>query len=203
MKYITTFILVLSLYFNVNAQVTPVYFQGDKVTTDKSKATSYAIYGKLSTEDLWMFKRYDLANNLLQTGSYSDPELTTPHGKFVFYADIASFNITHQTRFLIKGKTRFTSQQGEFVNGVENGRWLLFFPDGNVFNSQDYVDGKLHGEFVTYDKLGNVELRGNYVDGEREGEWIIDSGERKAIYEKGILKSSEYIKKSKTKKQNY
>jgi hypothetical protein len=76
MRYFASFLFCLSFYFNVSAQVTPVYLYGDRITTDKNKATSYAIYGKLSTEDLWMFKRYDLDNNLTQTGSYSDAALT-------------------------------------------------------------------------------------------------------------------------------
>lgn len=201
MKYITCFIFSLCLYFNTNAQVAPVYFYGDQVTTDKNKATSYAIYGKLSTEDLWMFKRYDLNNNLIQTGSYNDALLTTPHGKFVFYMNIEYFNRLHKTKFKINGRTRFTSQQGSFVNGLEEGRWLLFYPDGNVLNTQDYVNGKLHGEFITYDKFGDIEIKGNYVDGERDGEWIFNGGEQKVIYEKGVMKSSENVKKTKTVKQ--
>jgi antitoxin component YwqK of YwqJK toxin-antitoxin module len=201
MKYFASFILSVLLYFNTNAQATPVYFSGDQITTDKSRANSYAIYGKLSDEDIWTFKRYDLDNNLIQTGSYSDSQLSIPHGKFVFYMYIDYFNKLYQANFRIPGKTRFISQQGNFVNGVEHGRWLLFFPDGNVFNRQDYVNGKLHGEFVTYDKLGNVDIQGNYVDGEREGEWIIDEGERKVVYEKGVVKSNEFVKKNKKGKQ--
>ena len=200
MKHYALFLLLFFSFLGVNAQVTPIYFDGEKITTNKDIATSYAIYGKLSTENLWVFKRYDLYDNLIQTGSYSDEGLTTPHGKFIFYMDVETFNRLNSTNFKLKGTTRFTSQQGTFVNGVEHGRWLLFFPDGNVLNSQDFVNGKLHGEFVTYDKLGKVVIKGNYVDGERDGEWIFEKGEQKAIYDHGTLKSSFYVDKKKINK---
>jgi antitoxin component YwqK of YwqJK toxin-antitoxin module len=196
-RYVLSFLLIFSLYFNANAQVKPVYFYGDQITTDKDKATSYAIYGKLSTEDLWMFKRYDLDNNLIQTGSYSDAALTTPHGKFIFYMDLALFNKTHETNFRLNGKPRFISQQGTFVNGEEDGKWLVFYPDGNVLSAQDYVNGKLHGEFVAYDKFGRIEMQGSFVDGAKDGEWFIEGGKRKQIYEKGILKSTTNVEKPK------
>jgi len=198
MKRLIILLFILTGAVNLNAQeVTPIYFYGETITADRNRATSYGIYGKLSTEDLWVFKRYDLYDNLIQTGSYKDGKLTIPHGKFFFYMDLELFNQEHVTNFKLKGKTRFLCQEGTFVNGLENGKWLLFYPDGTILNTQDFVNGKLHGKFVTYDKYGNIEINGNYVDGERDGEWFFESGAQKVIYEKGVLKSSVIVEKPK------
>jgi antitoxin component YwqK of YwqJK toxin-antitoxin module len=175
-------------YFTAYAQVAPVYFQGDRVTANKERATSYAIYGKLSDQEIWAFKRYDLYNNLIQTGAYKDEQLSVPHGTFTFYMDIDDYNQLYSSRFkLAKGQFRFVSQKGNFANGVEDGRWFLYFPDGNVMNYQDFVNGKLHGEFVTLDRLGKILIKGNYVDGEKDGKWILEGNDRTAVYEKGKL----------------
>jgi len=201
-KRLIILLFILNGAVNLNAQeVTPIYFYGENITTDRDRATSYGIYGKLSTEDLWVFKRYDLYDNLIQTGSYKDERLTTPHGKFFFYMDLELFNQLHVTNFKLKGKTRFLCQQGTFVDGRENGKWLLFYPDGTILNTQDFVNGKLHGQFTTYDKYGNIEIKGNYVDGERDGEWLFEFGAQKVIYEKGVLKSSLMVEKPKKEKK--
>lgn len=198
MKFILFLLVTASTLFSkVSAQVIPIYFYGDSIVSNKNKATSYAVYGKLSDQELWAFKRYDLYDNLLQTGSYKDDRLTTPHGVFSFYMDLEAFNDLHLTNYKLKDKYRFLSQAGNFTNGLEDGKWQLFYPDGTVFNSQVYVKGKLQGEFVTYDKYGNIEIKGNYVDGQRDGLWIFEGGAQEVIYEKGVLKSAMNVKKGK------
>lgn len=196
MKNYCFFFLLLIGYFGANAQVTPIYFVGDQVVSDKGIANSYAVYGKLSTEDLWIYKRYDLHDHLMQTGSYKDAALTIPHGKFIFYMDVERFNSLYDTNFKLKGTGRFISQIVTFVNGVAHGRWLLFYPDGNVLNSQDVLNGNLNGEFITYDRLGNIEVKGNYVNGEPDGDWIFNGGVQKVVYEKGVVKSSVIVPKA-------
>lgn len=186
-----------SCFLEASAQVAPIYFYGDSIIKEKEYATSYAIYGKLSEEELWVFKRFDLYNNLIQTGSYKDEKLSVPHGKFDFYSDIYEFNSAHLTSFNLKGLTRFLSQTGTFVDGKEEGRWQLFYPDGTLLNRQDFVKGKQHGEFVTYDKRGRVQIQGNFVDGERDGKWIFKGGAQEIIYDKGKVISSYNVKKAK------
>lgn len=197
MKILISLGLILLPFFSVNAQVAPIYFYGNQVTQDKDKATSYAIYGKLSTGNIYTFKRFDLYDNLLQTGSFANETLTVPHGKFTFYSDVNDFNIMYKQSFSIKGKTRFVSQEGNFVNGKEQGKWLLYFPDGNVFNSQEFVDGKLNGKFITFDRYGKSIVSGNYVDGEKDGEWLYEKDKIREIWQMGVLISKEKIRKKK------
>lgn len=197
MKKKIILLFFVSFYLASNAQVAPIYFYGNQVTQNKDKATSYAVYGKLSTGNIYTFKRFDLYDNLLQTGSFSDESLAVPHGKFTFYSDVNEFNELYKQSFTIKGKTRFVSQEGNFVNGVEQGKWLLYFPDGNVFNSQEFVDGKLEGEFLTFDRYGKTIVSGNYVLGEKDGEWLFAKEKIREVWNKGVLVSREKIKKSK------
>jgi antitoxin component YwqK of YwqJK toxin-antitoxin module len=194
MKKIFFLMVLLASFVALNAQVKPVYFYGDKVITDKNKATTYAIYGKLSDQDIWMFKRYDLYDNLLQTGSYSNELLTVPHGKFTFYYSIADFNIINRTNYKLVGKTRFVSQEGNFVYGKEEGHWLTFYPDGNVLINQNFINGTLEGEYKEFDKYGIVTVAGNYLNGLKHGEWILEKGTRIDTFENGILKSTRYVK---------
>ncbi|MBB2145201.1 hypothetical protein GM921_06885 [Pedobacter sp. LMG 31464] len=201
MKQFIVIIISFFAFLSVKAQVAPIYLYGNQVTTDRNKATSYAIYGKVSSENVWTFKRYDLYDNLLQTGSYEDESLSTPHGNFNFYMDVQTFNSSHKTSFKLKGKTRFLSQQGNFVHGVEQGKWIVFYPDGNVLSTQNFDNGEPNGEFKTFDKFGNIEEGGNYVNGKKDGEWISLKGTRKDMYELGVLKSSVLIKEQIKKKK--
>jgi antitoxin component YwqK of YwqJK toxin-antitoxin module len=173
------------------------FVSGDKITTDQSKATSYGIYGKLSTEDLWVIKRYDLWDNLIESGSYKDEQLSIPHGNFNYYMEVAYFNVQYGGTFYLKNKLRFNFQQGSFVDGLAQGRWTFFFPDGNILNIHHFIDGKLDGEYKTYNKLGELVENGNYKKGEMDGEWFFENGKLKKVYENGVLKSSEIIKKAK------
>ena len=78
-------ILLLFVAFSYAfSQAKPIYFNGNKVTTNADEATSYGVYGKLSGQDLWVLKRYDLDDNLMLSGSYKDEQLSKPHGKFIF-----------------------------------------------------------------------------------------------------------------------
>lgn len=193
-----TLILLFFCCLKAGAQVRPIYFIGDKITTDKNQATSYAIYGKLSTEDVWMLKRYDLNNNLLQTGTYADEQLSTPHGKFVFYADLDYYNQLNKENYKLNGRKRYTSQEGHYVNGKEEGKWYTFYPDGNVSSVEEYKDGQLNGEYKSFDKFGNITVEGHFVQGEKNGEWFIESGKMVEVYEMGLFKSRNYVKKTKS-----
>ncbi|WP_316784180.1 hypothetical protein [Pedobacter frigiditerrae] len=197
MKKILLLLFLITGFIKVNAQIKPVYFYGDKVTSNKNKATSYAIYGKLSDQDIWMFKRYDLNDNLLQTGSYNDEMLTIPHGKFIFYTGVVDYNNINRTRYDLKGKARFKSQEGDFVNGKEEGNWFTYYPDGNVSSYMEFKGGLANGAYKEYDKYGDVTLSGNFLNNEKHGEWISENRTRIDTFENGVRKSTRYVKKTK------
>jgi antitoxin component YwqK of YwqJK toxin-antitoxin module len=196
MRFFLFFLLMSSL---ANAQIVhPIYFYGDKIVKDKDLADSYAIYGKLTNEDTWLYKRYDLYDNLLITGAYEDGGLVIPKGKFVFYGDIYIFNRDNSTNFTVKGTTRFVAQEGFFKNGEEEGKWKLFFPDGNIQNYQSYRNGVLDGEFKTFNRLGQVIIDGKYKNGKMDGEWVFVKEKKVKIYKDDVLLSTSKLAKNKT-----
>ncbi|TCC91678.1 hypothetical protein EZ428_07930 [Pedobacter frigiditerrae] len=192
-------LLVLLCFFGICqtafTQIKPIYFMGEVITRDSTKATSYAIYGKLSSEELWTIKRFDLYNNLIMTGTYKDVDLKTPHGKFTYYGDVDMFNNQYDTFYYFKDRYRFTSQMGNFIDGKKTGVWLSFYPDGKVLTSEVFVDNVLNGLYSSYDRKGKMISTGNYVNGKMHGEWLLHGGLQKDIYDLGSLKSSVKDKK--------
>ena len=99
MKYKLLIFLCCCTFLQAFSQAKPIYFNGNRITTDAERATSYGVYGKLSGENLWTLKRYDLYDNLMLSGSYKDEQLTIPHGKFIFYGSIFDYNDENFTNF--------------------------------------------------------------------------------------------------------
>lgn len=185
-KIVFIFSLILSLAFGLKAQVKTIFYLDDKVIRDSTLvsafSTSYAVYGKLSNDTLYTYKRYDILNNLMVTGSFQDEALTIPHGKFTFYSDVETFNNTHNTTFPLTDKNIFISEEGRYENGLSVGRWNGYYPNGKILGTLNFENGLKQGEFVGYDKNGKVETLGSYKDDKREGEWLLKKGKKKVFY---------------------
>lgn len=186
MKKISVLLFSIFFYCTVNAQVSAIYFYGDQITKDKEKATSYAVFGKLSTDSLYVLKLYDLDDNLLQTGFYKDEELKIPHGKFLIYKSVEDFNYDNETNFYIKNKDRFLFEQGEYKDGKKIGRWIQFFPDEKIFSITTYLEGYRHGEYKVYNRRGKLTTVGHYKLDLKDGIWLNNEG-KKEIFNNGVL----------------
>ena len=178
------------------AQAVPIYFNGNRITMDKDRATSYGVYGKLSGEDLWVLKRYDLDDNLLFSGAYKDEQLTKPHGKFIFYGSIFDYNYQNFSNFKNESTDRYITQQGEYVDGLEQGKWVDYFPDGRIMGYRNYVNGKLEGETAFFNYKGRRMLVGHYKDGLRVGTWYDLKKKIKEVFEDDKLISTTKLKKA-------
>ena len=159
---------------------------GEKVLTDTTLAstfaTSFAIYGKLINDSLYFFKKYDIYNNLMTTGSFIDENLTIPHGKFKFYSDVETFNDIQNTAFPFTDKNIFVAEEGEYDNGLNVGRWNSYYPNGKLFKTVNFEIGLKQGEYVAYNQNGEVETLGNYINDKREGEWLLKRGRKKVFF---------------------
>ncbi|MES2418567.1 MAG: hypothetical protein V4541_10310 [Bacteroidota bacterium] len=189
--------LLFSLNFWAFAQIKPIYFAGDVIVSDATRATSYAIYGKLTNEDLWVVKQYDLSNQLISTGSYRDSLLAVPHGVFTYYNDITGFNEVNKTGYILKGKTKFIYMKGGYTEGKRTGQWFTFYPDGKVREIICYELGQASGEYKMFDKRGTVLEIGKYMGGKKDGEWISSGGKQTNIYKMGKLIATFKNKKNK------
>lgn len=180
--------LALNLFVlsGLNAQVKTIYYAGEQVLTDttlaKTYATSFAIYGKLSNDSLYVFKKYDIYNNLLGTGTYKDEFLIIPHGKFTYYSDVETFNDFNNSSFPYTNKNIFVSEEGNYEDGLAVGEWKSFYPDGKLMAVGTFKNGKKQGKFAAYNAKGILETSGNYVNDKKEGEWIFKRGRKKIFY---------------------
>lgn len=178
------------------AQAKPIYFSGNRVTTDKDRATSYGVYGKLSGEDLWVLKRYDLDDNLMFSGAYKDEQLTKPEGKFFFYGSIYDYNYENFTNFKNPTTDRYITQQGMYVDGLEEGKWVDYFPDGVIMGYRNYKNGKLDGETAYFNHKGRRLFVGQYKAGLKTGTWYDLKKKVKDVFEDDKLVSTSKLKKS-------
>jgi antitoxin component YwqK of YwqJK toxin-antitoxin module len=189
-------ILFFSTIIQVFAQAKPVYFNGNRITTDANQATSYGVYGKLSNQELWVLKRYDLYDNLMFSGTYKDDQLTTPHGKFTFYGSIYDYNYENFSNFKNFATDRYIRQTGEFVNGLEEGKWTDYFPDGKVKGYRNFVNGELDGDLAVFSYKGRRLLYGNYKNGLKHGIFYDVKKKLKQVYENDKLISSKKLSRA-------
>lgn len=159
------------LVSTLSAQVKPVYFIGDSLTKDSTKATLYGVFGKLDAENLYVLKVYDFYDNLISSGTFKDDSLKVPHGKFSYYDSVYEFNEENGTYYYLKDKDRFLSEQGSFNNGFKTGRWISFYPDGKFFTIVNYVNGLKQGEYKKFDRKGRTLVEGQYLLDLEDGTW--------------------------------
>src|SRR3954469_23225834 len=105
------FLLVLafiSFCLNGFSQVKTVYYdEEDNVISDSSRAASYAIYGKLTGDSLYTYKKYDEDGYVTVTGSFRDDSLKVPQGKFVYYDWVDELTTLGNTLPSEQGKDRY------------------------------------------------------------------------------------------------
>ncbi len=79
--------------------------------------------------------------------------------------------------FNIDGKLR---TKGNMVGRDRVGKWIYYFPNGNLFSEETYKNGKLEGELINYYKNGKVLETTQYVNGNK-------NGVSKKFSDKGVL----------------
>ncbi len=62
-------------------------------------------------------------------------------------------------------------QEGVFVEGMMDGEWKHFFPDGSVSFQGSFIDGLPDGKHVHYNYNGTIRTEGEYIVGRRHGVW--------------------------------
>ncbi len=185
-----TLILIFLGYSLVFAQTTPIYFNDNVITADPNTANAYGVYGKLSTEQLWVLKKYDFDDNLLVSGSYKDSLLSIPHGNFTFYNSVFDYNDKNFTAYKFRDTDRYISQKGVYSNGLEEGIWYSYYPDGKVISYTNFVKGKLNGAVKSFSAKGKLLFSGQYKDGLKDGIWYDLQSKIKDVYERDNLIST-------------
>ena len=186
----------LYLSFNGFGQVKTVYYDDeDHVIADSTQASSYAIYGKLTGDSVYTFKKYDADGYVMVTGAFKDDSLQVAHGKFVYYDWVDQLTTLGNTLPVADGKDRYILLTGNFKDGKREGRWLTFYPNGSLKSVVTFVDNVLNGESKSFDTKGRLQTSGNFLNGKKNGQWIMSGGRKIEQYENGELRST--VKKSK------
>lgn len=186
----------LYMSFNGFSQVKTVYYDDeDHVIADSTQASSYAIYGKLTGDSVYTFKKYDADGYVMVTGAFKDDSLQVAHGKFVYYDWVDQLTTLGNTLPVADGKDRYILLTGNFKDGKREGRWLTFYPNGSLKSVVTFVDNVLNGESKSFDTKGRLQTSGNFLNGKKNGQWIMSGGRKIEQYENGELRST--VKKSK------
>lgn len=162
----------------------------DRITVDSTLADSYGVYGKLSGDSVFTFKKLNFDGVLLTTGSFKDDSLQVPHGKFTYYDWVTpDINYANQS-FEVNGKERYISLIGNFLDGLKTGRWVSFYADGKLKQVATYSHGVLHGPYQLFKWNGKLDVQGIFVAGKKNGTWILNGGKREDQYRNDELVSS-------------
>jgi hypothetical protein len=208
MNKILIILLFVLCSFCGYGQVKTVFFDAkDKITTDSTKANSYAIYGKVTGDSLLAFKKYDLDGYLLVSGTFKDEALTIPQGKFVYYDWIDPNDNFRNMETVARGKERFIVLSGNFENGLRQGQWLTFYENGEVKNVMNYDKNVLQGAFKTFDNEGKLLESGEFVNNKKEGVWTLKGGLQVVTFKNDkvvsqIKKTRGQLKKEQQSKRN-
>ena len=77
------------------------------------------------------------------------------------------------------GKLRVSAN---YKNGVLEGEFKAYYPNGNLQGEVNYVNGEMNGDFKEYHENKKIRLSGSYKNSLQEGEW-------KSYLEEGTLES--------------
>lgn len=191
MKPIIVCLLFLLFGSGAYSQVKTILLdRTDHITTDSTLAAGYAVYGRLSGDSLYTFKKFDNDGVLLTTGTFLDDSLHIPHGKFVYYDWITPQNNNVNEGYDINGKDRYIAVEGKFSKGLKTDRWIVFYPDGKLKEIATYKQGVLHGAYQLYSTNGKLQTSGLFIGGKKSGTWILRGGKQEDEYVNDKLVSS-------------
>lgn len=66
------------------------------------------------------------------------------------------------------GKLRVSAN---YKNGVLDGEFKVYYPNGNLQGEVTYKNGEMNGEYKEYNENKNIRLSGNYKNNLQDGEW--------------------------------
>ncbi|WP_291259472.1 toxin-antitoxin system YwqK family antitoxin [Fusobacterium sp.] len=71
------------------------------------------------------------------------------------------------------GRVIIKKDRNYYLNGKANGKWLTFYPNGNLKSIENWKNGKLFGKFVLYQENGNKIFETVYLNGKDNGKYLL------------------------------
>lgn len=79
-----------------------------------------------------------------------------------------------------------------YKEGLKEGPYIKYFPDGKIMTKGNYKNDKLDGDFSVYYDNGNTEIKGKYKNGIQVGNWQYFDEEGNALSEEAYKKQKNY-----------
>lgn len=183
MKKIWFFLILLLCFTGTFAQVKTVLLNDkDEVITDSTEAVGYAVYGKITGDSLYTFKKFDFEGILLSSGFFRQDNLVEPEGQFIYYNWITPENNYTNDGFEINGRERYVELVGHFKNGLRQGRWISYYTDKKIKQVITFEQGILHGAYQYFGPDGKLVAQGLYNSGKKTGTWVLNGGKQENEY---------------------
>ena len=61
---------------------------------------------------------------------------------------------------------------GSIKNGEEEGAWIRYRDNGQLYSKGNYKNGKKEGAWISYFSNGQLMRKGNYKNGKEDGAWV-------------------------------
>lgn len=191
MKRILICFLFLFGALNSYSQIKSILLDNrDRIITDSTKAVTYGVFGKITGDSVYTFKKFDFDGVLLTSGTFKDDSLQVPHGKFVYYDWVSPETNYSGQSYVANGRARFVALTGKYINGLREGKWYSFYEDGKVKQMATYVKGAMNGLYQLFNDDGKVQISGLYVANKKNGTWILKGGKQEDEYVNDQLVSS-------------
>lgn len=86
----------------------------------------------------------------------------------VYYYDQSNQRIAEKEFY----ESGILKMEGTIANGLRNGDWVAYFPDGKVQSTGLFKDGLRIGLGKVYYENGQLMMEGHYSEDHKCGEWI-------------------------------
>jgi antitoxin component YwqK of YwqJK toxin-antitoxin module len=77
-------------------------------------------------------------------------------------------NLTKEVTYYKNQQKRY---EGEYLDGKRHGRWVYWYPNGNVWSEGFFYQGENDSIRIVYHENGNKYYSGKYKKGQRTGVW--------------------------------
>jgi len=91
--------------------------------------------------------------------------------------------------YLVLALDRSIMTKGNYIQGQRDGKWIKWYPNGNIRSAYEYKKDKRSGDFVRQSEAGQILQKGNYSEDKLDGLCIYyqaDTVFLKVKYKKGI-----------------
>lgn len=85
------------------------------------------------------------------------------------------------------GKVKDEKDRAYYKDGRPDGKWVTFFPNGNIKSIENWKNGRLNGKYVIYQENGKKVMETNYLNGRDNGNYFL-------YHENGVLQIEGHFK---------